>query len=101
MKLQRAFMIAALSMSLPTLAWACDKPEHKPEIPDPASAVTAQMVKANKEVKAYVAAMEEYLSCARLTSGQHNRVVKDLEDLADQFNEAVKSFKKSASFNKE
>lgn len=93
MKPQRAFIIAVLSMSLPTLTWACDKPEQKPEIPDPASAVTAQMVKANKEVKAYVAAMEEYLNCARLSGGNHARAVKDLKDFAGEFNDAVKSFK--------
>ena len=93
MKPHRALMIAALSMGLPALAWACNKPEQKPEIPDPTSAVTAQMVKANKEVKAYVADMEEYLNCARLTPGKHDRAVKELKDFAGEFNDAIRTFK--------
>lgn len=93
MKSQGAFLIAVLSLSLPALSWACDKPGEKPEIPDPTSAVTAQMVKANKEVKAYVAAMEDYLNCARLTPGKHDRAVKELKDFAGQFNQAVRTFK--------
>lgn len=99
MKPQRTFLIAALFMGLPALAWACEKPGEKPEIPDPNSAVTAQMVKANKEVKAYVTAMEEYLNCARLSSGKHDRAVRELKDFAGQFNEAVRAFKKRASSN--
>ena len=93
MKSQQTFMIAALFMSLPALAWACEKPEQKPEIPDPTSAVTAQMVKTNKEVKSYVAAMEEYLNCARLTPGRHDREVKELKDFAGEFNDAIRTFK--------
>lgn len=75
------------------LALACDEPGDKPEIPDPNTAETAQMVKANNEVKAYVKAMEEYLGCAKISGGAKRRSLSDLEEFADSFNQAIRTFK--------
>lgn len=79
------------SLSLP--AWACEAPQNKPEIPDPATSVTAQMVKSNNEVRAYVRAQEEYLNCSGLSPSQLRREGKALKDYAEMFNQAIREFK--------
>lgn len=77
--------------ALPTLA--CDKPAAKPEIPDAETVVTAQMVKANNEVKAYVKAYEDYLSCAKLSRGEEKQELDNLKQFAEDFNVVVRAFK--------
>lgn len=77
--------------SAPVLA--CSAPENKPEIPDPSTSATAQMVKANNEVREYVADMEAYLECSRMSSNQKRRAVTELEAFAESFNEAVREFR--------
>jgi len=86
-------MTVLLTIGLPGLAWACEPPEQKPEIPDPNTAVTAQMVKANNEVKTYVSEMEAYFECARLPSAKYRKQLKELEEFAETFNEAIRTFK--------
>lgn len=82
-----------LTLGTSSLALACEPPTDKPAIPDAATAATAQMVKANNEVKAYVAAMTEYLNCARMSSTEQRREVKALEGFAEEFNQAIRDFK--------
>ncbi len=77
--------------ALPALA--CDKPAAKPEIPDAETVVTAQMVKANNEVKAYVKAYEDYLSCAKLSRGEEKQELDGLKQFAEDFNVVVRAFK--------
>lgn len=86
-----SFFILTLGTS--GLALACEPPSDKPAIPDPETAATAQMVKANNDVKAYVAAMTEYLNCARMSSSEQRREVKALEDFAEEFNQTIRDFK--------
>lgn len=81
------------SAVLSNAAVACSKPDTKPEIPDAATVVTAQMVKANNEVKAYVKAVEDYLGCARLSKSEERREHDDLKKFADDFNVVVRAFK--------
>lgn len=76
-----------------THALACSKPDSKPAIPDVETVVTAQMVKANNEVKAYVKAVEEYLGCAKLPRSQERQEVDDLKAFAEEFNVVVRAFK--------
>lgn len=85
-----AFVVAVL-FSAPVLA--CDAPGERPAIPDPDTAVTAQMVKSNNEIKAYVRAQEEYLGCADMSSGEKREALEELETYADTFNQAVRQFK--------
>lgn len=82
-----------LMMACPALTFACSEPAKPAEFPDPATAVTAQMVKANNEVKAYVKAMEEYLGCSGMSRGDQKAAVKDLEDYAESFNKLIREFK--------
>ncbi|WP_049723059.1 hypothetical protein [Gilvimarinus polysaccharolyticus] len=72
---------------------ACSEPTQPGEFPDPASAVTAQMVKANNEVKAYVKAMEEYIGCSGMSRSEQKKAVKDLEEYAESFNKLIREFK--------
>ncbi|MGB3609652.1 MAG: hypothetical protein WA987_04670 [Cellvibrio sp.] len=74
-------------------ALACSKPAAKPEIPDAETVVTAQMVKANNEVKAYVKAVEDYIACAKLSRGQEKQELDDLKQFAEDFNVVVRAFK--------
>ncbi|MFT7130689.1 MAG: hypothetical protein ACI89U_002816 [Gammaproteobacteria bacterium] len=73
------------------MAEACTKPEA-PELPDAATAVTAQMVKAKNDVKAYMIGANAYLECAR-NDKAHNRMVKSMKKIGEQFNLAVRSYK--------
>lgn len=73
------------------LSIACDKP-NKPELPDPNSAVTPQMIKAKNDVKAYLAAAENYLKC-NISTKQHNNMVDDMKAVADAFNVIVRAYK--------
>ncbi len=75
------------------MAAACSKPDAKPEIPDAETVVTAQMVKANNEMKAYIKAMEDYIACARLSRAEERREVDDLKKTAEEFNAVVRAFK--------
>lgn len=76
-----------------SFALACSAPENKPEIPDPNTAVTAQMIAANNQVKEYVRATEEYLACARMNTAQLRREEAALREFAEEFNQAVRTFR--------
>jgi hypothetical protein len=88
--LSALFVSSTLASSLSV---ACSDPGEPPAIPDPTAAVTAQMVKANNEVKAYVQKTEEYLACANLPRSKHNKTLDDLKAFADEFNTAIRTFK--------
>jgi hypothetical protein len=74
-------------------SFACSPPAEKPEIPDAATVVTAQMVKANNDVKAYIKATEDYLSCAKLSRSDEKKAIDDLKQFAEEFNVVVRAFK--------
>lgn len=86
-----AMSFCSLLISVPS--FACSKPDVKPEIPDADTVVTAQMVKANNEVKAYVKAVEEYIACAKLPRSQEKQEIDDLKKFAEDFNVVVRAFK--------
>lgn len=91
--MKKLFFIAALSGAFSATAWACEAPQNKPEIPDPTTAVTAQMVMSNNQVREYVRAMEEYLNCARLSNAELRREENALRAYADDFNTAIREFR--------
>ncbi len=86
---------ASALFSVPALA--CEAPASKPEIPDPTTAATAQMVKTNNEVKQYVQAKETYLGCAKMSSREKRQALEELEAYADSFNQAVRTFKMASN----
>src|SRR5688572_15136602 len=85
------FFASCVATSMATAA--CEKPAAKPEIPDAATVVTAQMVKANNDMKAYVKSMESYLGCAGLGRSDEKKELDDLKQFADDFNQVVRAFK--------
>ncbi len=86
-----------VSAGLASQAFACNPPAAKPEIPDAETVVTAQMVKANNDVKAYIKAMEDYLSCAKLPRSEERKALDDLKQYADDFNVVVRAFRARSS----
>lgn len=93
----KKYVIAlTLTAALSSGAYACSKPDIKPEFPDPATAVSAQMVKANNDVKAYVKAMEEYLGCAGLSRSAEKKELDDLKAYAESFNVIIRAYKAKA-----
>ena len=96
----KSFVIAATffaSCLVSSFAAACAKPAAKPDIPDAATVVTAQMVKANNDMKAYVKDMETYLGCAGLPRSDEKKELDDLKKFADDFNQVVRAFKAKAA----
>ena len=78
----------------------------EPELPDGASASQADMVEAQKGVKAFIAAGEEYIAClTALEAGTedaeqklavvaaHNQMVDSMEQVAARFNEQIRAFR--------
>ena len=84
-----AFVLSTVLFS--GLAQACVKPEA-PVLPDAATAVTAQMVKAKNDVNVYLTGANTYLECVSNES-KHNRMVKAMRKVGKEFNIAVRSFK--------
>ncbi|MBB6521982.1 hypothetical protein [Pseudoteredinibacter isoporae] len=71
---------------------ACSEPSQ-PNLPDPSTAVTPEMVKAKKEVKQYLADADRYLNCKRLNTRQHNAMVDKMQALANNFNQIIRQYK--------
>lgn len=90
---KRLFAVSFSVLVLAPAVFACEKPQQKPEIPDPTTAVTAQMVKSNNEVKAYVKAAEDYLNCAKLSASDLRREETELRAFAEEFNQTIRDFK--------
>ena len=91
MKATQKLIAAAILASCSSLTLACDKPTS-PSLPDPATAVTPQMVKAKNDVKAFLGAAEAYLKC-NISTKQHNNMVDEMKSVADDFNEIVRAYK--------
>jgi peptidyl-prolyl cis-trans isomerase A (cyclophilin A)/peptidyl-prolyl cis-trans isomerase B (cyclophilin B) len=84
----------------------CDAPAT-PTLPDAATATEAEMISAQRQVRAFVAAGETYLACLatiiddedraaeeRNTAvSEHNRMVAELEQIAAAFNERIRAFR--------
>ncbi|WP_299772265.1 hypothetical protein [uncultured Pseudoteredinibacter sp.] len=71
---------------------ACSEP-NQPQLPNPETAVTPEMVKAKKEVKQYMADVDHYLNCKRLNTRQHNAMVDKMQSLANNFNQIIRQYK--------
>jgi hypothetical protein len=97
--MNKALTLIAVSACLtitPAVHAECSEPE-RPKLPDPATAVTPEMLKAKNDVKNYMAQADTYLNCKKLTSRQHNKVITGMESLAKDFNKIVRSYKKKIS----
>ena len=107
--------IAVAILFFSSVTFACDYPQRA-ELPKGSTATKEAMLAGQKSVKAYMAAMEEYLAC--IDSGEteavaelsdptddelanrelaitkkHNAAVDDMELTAARFNEEVRAYK--------
>ena len=89
-------------------AMACETPSMV-HVPDGGTATMDEMVTAQQDVREYVAAMEEYLTCVNeemdaageeapdeykaLMVTRHNAAVSEMEAVAAAFNEQVRAYR--------
>lgn len=85
------FFICMVALS--GASFACSEPAQPAEFPDVATAVAAQMVKANNDMKAYVRAMEKYIGCAGMSRRDEVKAFEKLEAYTESFNKLVRKFK--------
>ena len=64
-----------------------------PKLPNASTAVLAQMVKANRDVKAYMTTAKLFLTCTK-SNLRHDNVVAQMRKLGKKYNTVVKSYKK-------
>ena len=83
------------SLSFSAISKACEEPTE-PTLPNAETTVTAEMVKAQNDVKEFIAAAEHYLSCVR-SDAKHNKMVSRMEEVAAEFNQVVRAFKERNS----
>jgi hypothetical protein len=62
MKNLSKFLVVSVVLSLPAISFACDYPE-RPTLPDGGTAAKEDMIAAQSEVKSFLAAVDEYLTC--------------------------------------
>jgi len=119
MKFTTLFLAFILSCSLPLAGFAkgsasgevsnkCKYP-RQPEIPNGRKASEAELINSQKKMKAYMAEGDEYIACIsrveeswgdKASNEQraiivlfNNKVVDDMQAVADLFNSAVRAYK--------
>jgi len=108
----------AITLIFSVEAFACDYP-MRADIPVGQSASKEEMIAGQKSVKAYMAAMDEYLACIEsaendamakledpseevlmqrhdMLAKKHNAAVEEMELVAAEFNNEVRSYKAKA-----
>ena len=89
-------LIALIFGSLITgRVFACTPPEA-PVLPDPATAVLAEMVKAKGDVQKFISAGDEYLACEKNTA-KYNAMVDLMQQTGEDFNKRIRKFKELKS----
>ncbi len=100
--------VALLAGCCTFAAAACENPSMI-TIPDGKSSTMDQLLAAQGQVKSYMAAMEQYLSCVdkemeakgddataeykSLMVNRHNAAVSEMESVAGAFNEQIQAYK--------
>ena len=86
MKNSTKSVIATVLFALPALGVACEYPE-RPTLPDGSSASKDQMIAAQTSVKAFLAAVDEYLTCLE---EEEKDAIAALPEIDESDEEAVK-----------
>ena len=112
------FAIAANLVLAAPIAFACDYPQRA-NIIDGATATKDAMIASQKSVRAYMATMDEYLTCLEteekdavayldspdssdqqrredMLAKKYNAAVEEMEIVAAEFNEQVRAYKEQA-----
>lgn len=99
--MKKAILSTALACLLFTsVAHAACEQGDPPILPDGATASEGEMAGAVKQVKAYIAATEEYQACltaegkrGKMDIESYNKSTERMEKLAANFNKQLKAFK--------
>jgi hypothetical protein len=89
-------LIAFIAGILTTGSVLACSPPSPPDLPDPASAVLAEMVKAKGDVQKFIAAGDEYLACEKNTA-KYNSMVDKMQKVGEDFNKRIRKFKELKS----
>ncbi len=106
----RNLLTLLMLLSLSSAANACVFPAQKVDMPDGKEATKEEMVSAQKAVKSYVGAMDEYIVCLEkasesvpegeegaaeraINTQRHNSAVDAMSIVADRFNLEVRAYK--------
>jgi hypothetical protein len=108
MRVLTSGLLAAIASGFGVAAWACENPAVV-TIPDGKSSTMEQMLAAQAQVKAYQAAMNEFLACIdseleaegeqapedfkSLMVSRHNAAVAEMEGVAAAFNDQIKAYR--------
>ena len=115
MNMNKKILLAATLFLSTSAALACDYP-HRADVPDGTTATKQQMIEGQRGVKAYMSAMEEYLSCIEtaeqetvagaddideatkqqrieMYNKKYNEAVDEMNLVAEEFNEQVRAYK--------
>lgn len=115
MNIIRKFLFPALLLFGASAVFACDYP-HRADVPDGTSATKEQMIEGQRGVKAYMSAMDEYLSCIEtaeqatiagaddideatkqqrieMYNKKYNAAVDEMNLVAEEFNVQVRAYK--------
>lgn len=72
-------------------SWACSLPPE-PTLPSADTAVIAEMIKAQKDVKKYMAEANAFLECVK-SDVTHNKTLDRMKEIAAEFNGIAASYK--------
>lgn len=109
------FTITAVLLIAAPMTFACEYPQRA-HVPDGQTATQEEMIAGQQSVKAYMAAMDEYLACIETTekdelaqlddpekdvlkqredmlNKKHNAAVEEMEIIAAEFNNEVRAYK--------
>jgi hypothetical protein len=108
MKVFASCVLTAIASGYGFAAAACEAPSPVP-LPDGATATREQMLAAQAQVRAYQAAMNEFLACVdselqaegeqapeefkSLMVSRHNAAVAEMEGVAEAFNTQLRAFR--------
>lgn len=112
-------LVSILLIFAAPLALACDYPTRA-DVPDGATATKEEMIAGQRGVKAYMSAMEDYLSCIEATEQEtvagpdelneeakqqridmlnkkYNAAVEEMNIVAEEFNIQVRAYKERSN----
>lgn len=113
-KMTKLMILSAIIVAAPPV-FACDYP-HRTDIPDGSTATKEEMIAGQRDIKSYMGAMEEYLSCIEaaeqktvagtdevdeaakqqridMFNKKYNAAVEEMNLVAEQFNVQVRAYK--------
>ena len=83
MNMNKNILFTAILFLSTSAALACDYP-HRANVPDGTTSTKEQMIEGQRGIKAYMSAMEEYLSCIETAEQETVAGADDIDEAAKQ-----------------